>query len=105
MDNLVVPVELEELLLREHSADVAEVSVVGLPHPEYGEAPAAVLVLTKEGRNKNFELLSKSVKATVESHLAAHKNLHGGVFCVDSLPKTDTGKVNRPALVRLLTSA
>ncbi|KAH6935832.1 hypothetical protein HPB50_010449 [Hyalomma asiaticum] len=105
MENQVAPLELEELLLREHSADIAEVSVVGLPHPEYGEAPAAALVLTKEGRSKNFKLLSKSIKATVESHLAIHKNLHGGVFCVDSLPKTDTGKVNRPVLVRLLTSA
>ncbi|XP_037568193.1 uncharacterized protein LOC119449075 [Dermacentor silvarum] len=67
MDNQVAPMELEELLLREHSADIAEVSVVGLPHSDYGEAPAAAIVLTQEGRAKNPELLATSIKATVES--------------------------------------
>ncbi|XP_054926323.2 probable 4-coumarate--CoA ligase 3 [Dermacentor andersoni] len=104
MDNQVVPGELEELLLREHSADIAELSVVGLPHFEYLEAAAAAVVLTQEGRQKNPELLAKDIKATVESHLAVYKHLHGGVYFVDSLPKTETAKVNRPALVRFLTS-
>ncbi|XP_049268967.1 luciferin 4-monooxygenase-like [Rhipicephalus sanguineus] len=68
-DNQVVPAELEELLLREHSTDIAEISVVGLPHSEYGEAPAAAVVLTQEGRNKNLKLLAGSIKATVETVL------------------------------------
>ncbi|KAL1424324.1 hypothetical protein MTO96_020316 [Rhipicephalus appendiculatus] len=103
MDNQVAPAELEELLLREHSTDIAEISVVGLPHSEYGEVPAAAVVLTQEGRNKNLKILAKSIKATAESHLAMHKHLHGGVFFVDSLPKTDTAKVNKPMLVHLFT--
>ncbi|XP_037568191.1 luciferin 4-monooxygenase-like [Dermacentor silvarum] len=105
MDNQVAPMELEELLLREQSADIAEVSVVGLPHSDYGEAPAAAIVLTQEGRAKNPELLATSIKATVESHLAVHKHLHGGVFFVDSLPKTDTAKVKRHELARFLAQA
>ncbi|XP_075543619.1 putative 4-coumarate--CoA ligase 3 [Dermacentor variabilis] len=104
MDNQVVPGELEELLLREHSADIAELSIVGLPHFEYVEAAAAAVVLSQDGRKKHPELLAKDIKATVENHLAVYKHLHGGVFFVDSLPKTDTAKVNRPALVRFLTS-
>ncbi|KAL3209173.1 hypothetical protein MRX96_009361 [Rhipicephalus microplus] len=103
MDNQVAPAELEELLLREHSTDIAEISVVGLSHSEYGEAPAAAVVLTHEGRNKNQKLLAKAIEATVKGHLAAHKHLHGGVFFVDSLPKTDTAKVNKPMLLRLIT--
>ncbi|KAH7969878.1 hypothetical protein HPB52_022399 [Rhipicephalus sanguineus] len=102
-DNQVVPAELEELLLREHSTDIAEISIVGLPHSEYGEAPAAAVVLTREGRNKDLKLLAGSIKATVQSHLATHKHLHGGVIFLESLPKTDTGKVNKPKVVRLIT--
>ncbi|KAL1424325.1 hypothetical protein MTO96_020317 [Rhipicephalus appendiculatus] len=105
MDNQVVPAEVEELLLREHSADIAEVSVVGLPHSQYGEAPVAAIVLTKEGCKKNRELLAKNIKTSVEKHLAVHKHLHGGVFFVDSLPRTDTGKVDRPALKHILATA
>lgn len=104
MDNQVAPGELEELLLREHSVNIAEVTVVGLPHSEYGEAAAAAVVLSQEGSEKNPELLAKGIKATVETHFAVYKHLHGGVFFVDSLPKTDNAKVNRPALARFLAA-
>ncbi|XP_049268862.1 uncharacterized protein LOC119383542 [Rhipicephalus sanguineus] len=66
MDIQVVPADLEELLLQEHSADIAEVSVVGLPHSEYGEVAAAATVLTQDGGKKNLGLLANSIKATVE---------------------------------------
>ncbi|XP_075531334.1 luciferin 4-monooxygenase-like [Dermacentor variabilis] len=102
LDGTVIPTELEELLLRQHASDIAEVSVVGLPHPHYGEAPAAAVVLTDEGRTKDSELLAEKIKATVASNHAMHKHLYGGVFFVDSLPKTDTGKVTRATLARCL---
>ncbi|KAK8774363.1 hypothetical protein V5799_011104, partial [Amblyomma americanum] len=66
MANQVVPAELEELLLREHGAEVAEVSVVGLPHSELGEAPAAAVVLSEEGRRRDRQLLAESFKDTVK---------------------------------------
>ncbi|XP_075726152.1 uncharacterized protein LOC142767794 [Rhipicephalus microplus] len=44
MDNQVVPAELEQLLLQELSEDIAEVTVVGLPHTLFGETPAAAVV-------------------------------------------------------------
>uniref|UniRef100_A0A1E1XS76 Putative acyl-coa synthetase n=1 Tax=Amblyomma sculptum TaxID=1581419 RepID=A0A1E1XS76_AMBSC len=101
MDNQVVPAELEELILEEHSDYISEVAVVGLPNAQYGEAPAAVVVLRDSCRSKcDIENLAKNIKATVADNLAAHKNLHGGVFFFDSLPKTDTGKVSRTALVQ-----
>ncbi|XP_065306629.1 uncharacterized protein [Dermacentor albipictus] len=98
LDCTVIPTELEELLLRQYASDIAEVSVVGLPHPEYGEAPAAAVVLTDEGHMKDSELLAEKIKATIAGSYALHKHLHGGVFFVDSLPKTDTGKVTRATL-------
>ncbi|KAL1483183.1 hypothetical protein MTO96_033373 [Rhipicephalus appendiculatus] len=105
MDNQVVPSELEELLLRVHPAQIAEVCVVGLSHSEHGEAPAAAVVLTEEGKNQDLSTLVSDIKATVATNLAVHKHLYGGVYIVDSLPKTETAKVNRPALARSLACA
>ncbi|XP_070390900.1 luciferin 4-monooxygenase-like isoform X1 [Dermacentor albipictus] len=105
MDNQVVPSELEELLLREHANEIAEVSVVGLPHSEYGEAPAAAIVVTEEVKKEHLTTLANRIRETVATSLAVHKHLYGGVYFVDSLPKTETAKVNRPALVRSLMRA
>lgn len=35
---------------------------------------------------------------------APHKHLHGGVFIVDQLPKTDTGKIQRKNVQTKLTT-
>ncbi|KAL1437916.1 hypothetical protein MTO96_048502 [Rhipicephalus appendiculatus] len=78
MDNQVFPSELEELLLRVHATQIAEVSVVGLSHDEYGEAPAAAIVLTEEGKKQDVSTLVTEIKNTVANNLAVHKHLHGG---------------------------
>ncbi|XP_075741714.1 uncharacterized protein LOC119184724 [Rhipicephalus microplus] len=65
MDCQVFPSELEELLLRVHTAHITEVSVVGLLHSEYGEAPAAAIVLTKEGKEQGIATLVAEIKTTV----------------------------------------
>ena len=72
----VAPAELE-LVLREHPA-VRDVAVLGIPHPRYGEAPVAHVVLTRPAGPG--ELLS-----FVASRVAAHKRLHD-VRVVDQLP-------------------
>ncbi|XP_077558010.1 uncharacterized protein LOC144173481 [Haemaphysalis longicornis] len=102
MGNQVVPVELEELLLSRHAEEIAQVSVLGLPHAEYGEAAAAAVVLTEKGRQQQLSDLEQRIKATVAGLLAAYKHLYGGVFFLDSFPTTESSKVNRPALARLL---
>ncbi|XP_075538558.1 luciferin 4-monooxygenase-like [Dermacentor variabilis] len=99
MDNQVVPAELEQLLLQEHSEAIAEVAVVGIPHPRYGGAPAAAVVLKETSMTCSASELSDKIKRTIAERLAVHKQLHGGVFFLDFLPKTETGKVNRRALV------
>ncbi|XP_054926654.1 uncharacterized protein [Dermacentor andersoni] len=101
MDNQVVPAELEELLLREYSQDIAEVAVVGLEHAEYGEAPAAAVIVKRRGDKNELRLLAERIKKTIAENLAVHKHLYGGVFFLDSLPKTETSKVNRSVLAQL----
>lgn len=105
MGNQVVPAELEELLLRKHDDEIDEVSVVGLPHSEYGEAAAAAVVLSEKGRQLDRSDLAERIKATVKENLAVHKHLYGGVFFLESLPTTESLKVNRPALARFLLRA
>ncbi|XP_077560700.1 uncharacterized protein LOC144175493 [Haemaphysalis longicornis] len=102
MGNQVVPAELEELLLQMHGDEIAEVSVVGLPHDEYEEAAAAAVVLTEQGRHQDRPEMAEMIKTTVAANLSVQKHLYGGVFFVDSLPKTESSKVNRTALARLL---
>ncbi|KAL1469037.1 hypothetical protein MTO96_025115, partial [Rhipicephalus appendiculatus] len=66
MDNQVVPAELEQLLLQEHAEDIAEVTVVGLPHPLYGEAPAAAIVPRSQSMcHKASGPLADKIKATI----------------------------------------
>lgn len=100
MDNQVVPAELEELLFEVHSQDISDIAVVGLPHPEYGQAPAAVVVLKKPSANeRQADDIANKIKATISGNLAVRKRLYGGVFFLEALPKTETGKVNRNILM------
>ncbi|XP_077488830.1 uncharacterized protein LOC144099415 [Amblyomma americanum] len=101
MDKVVVPAELEELIVQEHSEHVSEVAVVGLLDPKYGEAPAAAVVLKDvSGSECEPARVASKIKATIKDNLAVHKNLYGGVFFFNSLPKTQTGKVSRTTLAR-----
>ncbi|XP_050035575.1 uncharacterized protein [Dermacentor andersoni] len=100
MDNQVVPAELEELLLREHSGDIIDVCIVGVPNQDYGEAPAAAVQARCPDGTKDLSELSRRIKKTISENCAVHKHLYGGVFYVDSIPKTESGKTNRPALLQ-----
>ncbi|KAH9372320.1 hypothetical protein HPB48_001589 [Haemaphysalis longicornis] len=68
MDNQVVPAELEDLLLTEHSEEISEVAVVGLPQPHYGEAPAALAVPQGYDSGRDYGSLAdlaERMKATI----------------------------------------
>lgn len=88
MDQQVAPAELEDLLLKHE--DVKEVAVAGIPHPEYGEAARAFVVLFN-GSSVNEDLRTKLLKL-VADHSSPHKHLHGGLEFVSSIPKSETGK-------------
>lgn len=101
MDNQVVPTELETLLFREHSDDIIDVCVVGIPNPKYGEAPAAAVVLRHSAGEDHRDDFAQKIKATIAESCSFPKHLHGGVFFLDSLPKTESGKPNRAAVLQL----
>ncbi len=87
----IYPREVEEALLR-HPA-VAQVAVIGLPDPQYGEEVCAV-VIKEEGEDISAEDLS----AWAKTKLAAYKYPRR-VFFVDSLPLGPSGKVLKRELV------
>jgi len=81
----VYPREIEEVLF-EHPA-VREAAVIGVPHDEYGEEVAAVVVL-KDGADASADELREYVR----SRVAAYKYPRHLWFMGD-LPKGPTGKV------------
>lgn len=101
MDQQVGPAELEELLVTH--PDVKEAVVVGVPHKEFGEAARAFVVL-REARPRD-EAQKDSLHAFLKGSVAYHKELHGGIEFMESLPKTETGKVLRRELCDAARSA
>ncbi len=83
----VYPREIEEVL-HEHPA-VAEVAVIGIPHPELGEEVGAAVAL-KPGASATPEEL----RAFARDRMAAYKYPRH-VWLVDALPKGPTGKILR----------
>ncbi|MFC7490007.1 MULTISPECIES: AMP-binding protein [unclassified Knoellia] len=81
----VYPIEVESLLV-EHPA-VREVSVVGVPDPEFGQRLAAFVVL-----HDGATLSEDDVKAQVKAHRARHC-VPREVHFLDELPRNATGKV------------
>jgi long-chain acyl-CoA synthetase len=93
----VYPREVEEVLLLH--PDVAEVAVVGRPHPEWGEEVVACVVArgdaaaADEGRRR----LQAALDALCLDHIARYKRPRAYAFLA-ALPKNETGKVLKTAL-------
>jgi fatty-acyl-CoA synthase len=83
-------VEVEGVLLR-HPA-VQEVAIVGVPHPRWGEAPQAFVVLRSGAAVTEDEL-----REFARAHLA-HFKAPSAVTFVNELPKTATGKIQKYVL-------
>jgi len=88
----IYPREIEEVLLR-HPA-VAECSVVGRPHPEWGEEVVA-FVVSKE------KISSSDLDSLCKDNIARFKRPRDYRF-VDALPKNNYGKVLKTELRKLL---
>jgi acyl-CoA synthetase (AMP-forming)/AMP-acid ligase II len=86
----VYPAELEKAI-GEHAA-IAEVSVIGVPDPQWGEAVKAVCVC-RPGKS----VAPGDLAEFVASKLARYKRPKHVVF-VDALPKTSAGAIDRAAV-------
>jgi long-chain acyl-CoA synthetase len=86
----VYPAEVEKAIL-DHEA-IAEVSVIGVPDPQWGEAIKAICVL-KQG----MSLDSQDLINFVALNIARYKKPKFVVF-VDALPKTQEGDIDREKL-------
>lgn len=86
----VYPREIEMLL--DEIAGVAESAVIGLPHPDFGEAVAAVIV-----KKPAAALVEADVVGSLKGKLAAFK-LPKRVFVVEDLPRNAMGKVQKNEL-------
>jgi long-chain acyl-CoA synthetase len=87
----VYPREIEEVI-HEHPA-VAEVAVVGMPHPDLGEEVGAAIVL-KPGATATVDELRDHAKAQVAAYKYPRR-----VWIVDELPKNATGKIVKRDIV------
>ncbi len=83
----VYPAEVEKTIL-DHDA-VAEVSVIGVPDKDWGEAIKAICVLQPNASVEEQEIID-----FVASKIARYKKPKQVVF-VDTLPKTDDGDIDR----------
>jgi acyl-CoA synthetase (AMP-forming)/AMP-acid ligase II len=98
--------EIEDAL-RSHPR-VADVAVIGTPHPHWGEAVTAVVVLRAEaatdprrsdvsGLHRADDALAEEIRDHVGERLAGYKKPRR-VFITHALPHNANGKVDKPAL-------
>jgi long-chain acyl-CoA synthetase len=88
----IYPREVEEILQRHPG--VAEVAVVGRPHPDWGEEVVACVVAQ---RGADVATLERELDRLCLAHIARFKRPKAYAF-LDELPKNNTGKVLKTAL-------
>ncbi|KAL7007418.1 hypothetical protein EMMF5_002882 [Cystobasidiomycetes sp. EMM_F5] len=91
----VPPAELEALLLT--CELVADAAVIGIYSEEQAtELPRAYVTLSEQG--KEDENACSNIADFVRERVAPHKRLRGGVFALDVIPKSPSGKILRKDL-------
>jgi len=95
----IYPLEVERII--DACPGVTESAVIGLPHPDLGEATLAVVVPesaeSTESRGFRDSVTTTSVRTHVSEHLAPYKRPREIVFR-KSLPRNAMGKVQKNLL-------
>ncbi|XP_031628269.1 4-coumarate--CoA ligase-like 7 [Contarinia nasturtii] len=84
----ISPSQVESYIIE--SPEIKSVCVIGIPDDENGDLPAAVVV-----RADGSDVSGEDIYNMVAEHFSDHFKLRGGVYFVDSLPTTPSGKVLR----------
>ena len=87
----IYPKEVEQHIDRIEG--VAESAVIGLDHPDFGEAVAAVIVRTGDGQ----DLTAEAIVSHLKGEMAGFK-IPKRVFFVNELPRNTMGKVQKSLL-------
>ncbi|RKP37597.1 4-coumarate--CoA ligase [Dimargaris cristalligena] len=104
----VAPAELEAVVIQHPR--VTDVVVIGVYQPEQAtEVPRAYVVIKPSTSTSDSELiesdkvaLAQDIMGFVSGQVAPHKKLRGGVFFVEEVPKSSSGKILRQALRKQL---
>jgi fatty-acyl-CoA synthase len=91
----VYPREIEEIILED--VRIAEVAVVGVPHPKWGESGVAVVV-----PRSGFDPTAEQIMGLLDRRVAKFK-VPAEVIFWDELPKSAYGKILKREIVRKLT--
>src|SRR5207253_2220138 len=85
----VYPAEVEAVL--DDRGDIAESAVIGVPHPDFGEAVVAVV------RPATAAFDKERVRAALRQELAGFK-IPKDIVAMDALPRNTMGKVQKKVL-------
>ncbi|XP_059617916.1 uncharacterized protein LOC132262618 [Phlebotomus argentipes] len=89
----ISPGEIEEIL--ESHPEVLQAVVVGIPDPVHIDLPAAIVV------RKSSSVSEDELIKLVQGRVMDFKRLRGGVFFVNELPMTVSGKIKRAEATKL----
>lgn len=95
----VPPAELEGLLLDHEAVD--DVAVIGVESTEHGsEVPRAYVVRSAKSKASGVSAEEEAANIVnwLNSKVAQHKRLRGGVRFIDAIPKSVSGKILRRVL-------
>jgi fatty-acyl-CoA synthase len=76
---------------------VLEATVIGVPHPKWGERPLAFVVLKQEYKNLPKDEIKKSLLEHLSSRFAKWQ-LPDDIIFLDEIPKTSVGKFKKDEL-------
>ncbi|KAF2889523.1 hypothetical protein ILUMI_16650, partial [Ignelater luminosus] len=91
----VAPAAIEGILLGHPS--IAGAVVIGIPHVEDGDHPAAAVVL----RDPQDKITPEEIVKYIEGKVDDRQKLRGGVMIISKIPTTATGKIRRNDVKKL----